>query len=208
MNKIPGTSSAAADPESALFASIRALILSARNTVARGVDLIQVRTNFEIGRHVVAHEQQGESRAKYGKEVLKRLAERLTAEFGRGFSVTNLKFMRQFYLLNAQRMGQTASDPFQIPKGRIGQTPSDLLPASEKRPFSLSWSHYVFLLGIKKADERDFYEIEAASQNWTLRELKRQFDQAGQSQASKRIHAGNLLKKWAFNARGMSVPSY
>ena len=176
MNKIPGTSSAAADPESVLYASIYALVMSARNTVARGVDLIQVRTNFEIGRHVVAHEQQGESRAKYGQEVLKRLAERLTAEFGRGFSVTNLKFMRQFYVLNAQRMGQTASDPFQIPKGRIGQTPSDLLPASEKRPFSLSWSHYVFLLGIKKADERDFYEIEAASQNWTVRELKRQFD--------------------------------
>ena len=176
MNKIAGTSSAASDPESVLYASIYALVMSARNTVARGVDLIQVRTNFEIGRHVVAHEQQGESRAKYGQEVLKRLAERLTAEFGRGFSVTNLKFMRQFYLLNAQRMGQTASDPFQIPKGRIGQTPSDLLPASEKRPFSLSWSHYVFLLGINKADERDFYEIEAASQNWTVRELKRQFD--------------------------------
>lgn len=45
-----------------------------------------------------------------------------------------------------------------------------------ERPFSLSWSHYVFLLGIKKADERDFYEIEAASQDWTVRELKRQFD--------------------------------
>jgi hypothetical protein len=45
-----------------------------------------------------------------------------------------------------------------------------------ERPFSLRWSHYVFLLGIKKADERDFYEIEVTSQNWTVRELKRQFD--------------------------------
>ena len=97
--------------------------MSARNTIARGVDLIQVRMNFEIGRHVMAHKQRGENCAEYGREVLKRLAERLTAEFRRGFSVTNLMFMRQFYLSNAQRIGQTASD---------------LLPASEKRPFSLS----------------------------------------------------------------------
>jgi len=53
---------------------------------------------------------EGESRAEYGKEVLKRLAERLTVEFGSGFSVTNLKLMRQFYLLNAHRISQTASD--------------------------------------------------------------------------------------------------
>ena len=69
----------------------------------------------------LAYEQQGERRADYSKEMLKRLAERLTTEYGSGFSVTNLKFMRQFYLLNAQRIGQTASD---------------LLPASEKRPLS------------------------------------------------------------------------
>jgi len=176
MKKVSRTASSAPDAESALYASIHALVLSARNTVARGVDLVQVRTNFEIGRHVVAHEQQGERRAEYGKEVLKRLAERLTAEFGSGFSVTNLKLMRQFYLLNAHRISQTASDLFDTSKNRIGQAASDLLAASEKRPFSLSWSHYVFLLGIKKADERDFYEIEAASQDWTVRELKRQFD--------------------------------
>jgi predicted nuclease of restriction endonuclease-like (RecB) superfamily len=175
MNKVVSPSAATA-AESALYASIHALVTSARNTVARGVDLVQVRTNFEIGRHVVAHEQQGESRAAYGKEVLKRLAERLSVEFGSGFSVTNLKLMRQFYVLNAERIGQTASGLFEISKGGIGQAPSDRLTAFENRPFSLSWSHYVFLLGIKKADERNFYEIEAASQNWTLRELKRQFD--------------------------------
>ncbi|CDS53013.1 Putative cytoplasmic protein [Polaromonas sp. CG9_12] len=110
-----------------------------------------MRTNFEIGRHVVAHEQQGESRAEYGKEVPKRLAERLTAEFGSGFSLTNLKLMRQFYLLNAHRISQTASDLFDTSKSRIGQAASDLLAAPEQRPFSLSWSHYGFLLGIKKA---------------------------------------------------------
>jgi len=106
------------------------LVLSAHNTVALGVDLVQVRTNFEIGRHVVAHEQQGERRAKYGKEVLKRLAERLRDEFGSGFSVANLKFMRQFHALNTHRTGQVASDLFETSKGRIGQAASDRMPAS------------------------------------------------------------------------------
>lgn len=124
--------------ESALLANIRALIESARNTVARRIDLVQVHTNFEIGRHIVEFEQQGERRAEYGTQMLRRLAERLTAEFGSGFSATNLKLMRQFYALHAQRIGQTLSDQ---------------LAAKENRPFSLSWSHYVFLLGIKKSDD-------------------------------------------------------
>ena len=108
MKKTPRLS-ADIDAESALFASIRALIESARSTIARGVDLVQVNTNFEVGRHIVEFEQQGDERAEYGMQVLKHLAERLAAEFGSGFSVTNLKLMRQFYLLFAQRIGQTAS---------------------------------------------------------------------------------------------------
>ena len=169
----------------ALYEQIHELILAARKTVARGVDVVQVRTNFEIGRHIVAHEQQGEKRATYGKEVLKKLAERLSAEFGNGYSVTNLKLMRQFYLHYVQRISQTVSDLSSV--NAIGQTLSDQLAISEKyralsgkttanRPFNLSWSHYAFLLGIKNSNERNFYEIESADQNWTLRELKRQFD--------------------------------
>ena len=110
-------------------------------------------------------------------QVLKQLAERLTAEFGNGFSLTNLKFMRQFYVLYAPRIGQTTFgfSSAKTPRS-IGQTLSDLLASGNgKRPFTLSWSHYVFLLGIKKADERSFYEIESTQQNWTLRELRRQF---------------------------------
>jgi predicted nuclease of restriction endonuclease-like (RecB) superfamily len=154
--------------DAALLSRIHALVLAARQSVARGVDLIQLRTNFEIGRHIVEHEQQGQARAGYGKDVLKTLAQALTAEFGGGFSLTNLKLMRQFYLQNMGRIGQTLSDESTQPKG---QTASDLFSAN-----CLSWSHYVFLLGIKNADERSFYEIEAAGQGWTLRELRRQFD--------------------------------
>jgi predicted nuclease of restriction endonuclease-like (RecB) superfamily len=182
---------------------IRRLIGSARATVARGVDLVQVHTNFEIGRRIVEQEQQGKGRAEYGKEVIKALAERLTMEFGEGFSKRNWELMRRFFLLYANRrtpiaqsltaqlphprkmqspiaklptdeIGQTRSDPFPILQSAIGK--SSGRHQIQPRPFTLSWTHYVFLLGIKNSEERSFYEIEAAGQDWTVRELKRQFD--------------------------------
>ncbi len=173
--KKPKHQPAPANSEVALYTSIRALVVSARSTIARGVDVVQVHTNFEIGQHIVKFEQAGAGRAEYGKQVLVRLAARLTVEFGSGFSLTSLKLMRQFYVLHAQRIGQAASGLFQILQTPIGQTLSDQLDAAANRPFNLSWSHYVFLLGIKKTDERSFYEIEAISQSWALRELRRQF---------------------------------
>ena len=167
--------------EQLLYEQVRELLVSARKTVARGVDLVQVRTNFEIGRHIFEHEQQGKDRADYGKRALKSLAGKLTQEFGAGFSETSLKLMRQFYLMYADRICQSASDQFSpLP---ISHTVSGESRAADSaarlpclRPFSLSWSHYVFLLGVKNPDERSFYEIEANEQDWTLRELKRQFD--------------------------------
>ena len=89
---------AAGDAESALFTNIRTLIESARSTVARGVDLVQVHTNFEIGRHIVEFEQQGDQRATYGDALLTLLADRLTAEFGKGFGRSNMAYCRSFYL--------------------------------------------------------------------------------------------------------------
>ena len=168
---------AADHAESTLFANIRTLIESARNTVARGVDLVQVHTNFEIGRHIVEFEQQGDQRAAYGDALPTLLADRLTAEFGKGFGRSNIAYCRSFYLayrervpivqtLSGQLASQVGTTPFQIVQTASGQS---------ERPFSLSWSHYVFLLGIKKAEERSFYEIESTHQNWTLRELRRQF---------------------------------
>ena len=106
---------------------IRQLIVGARTTVARGVDLIQVRTNFEIGRRIVEEELKGEDRASYGAEVLAGLAERLTGEFGRGFSKTSLRLMRLFYLQHQGRIGQSMTDQS-----------GDLLSSGAPRPFSLS----------------------------------------------------------------------
>jgi len=164
------------DNEAALYERIRELVVNARRTVARGIDLVQVHTNFEIGRHVVAHEQQGRSRAKYGKEVLKRLAEKLTTEFGRGFSKSNLEYMRRFFLAYQERMPIAQSETGQSltvlrNEAEIAQSQTGQLAAvtSKARPFRLSWTHYVFLLGIKNPDERSFYEIESADQNWNLR---------------------------------------
>ena len=120
----------------AFFDGIRELIAGARTTVARGVDLVQVHTNFEIGRRIVKEELRGKDRAAYGKEVVKELADRLTGEFGKGFSLSNLKSMRQFYLQEQGRIGQTVSGQFDTPSisqsmtgqfnaPSIGQTVSD-----------------------------------------------------------------------------------
>lgn len=166
-----------------LYEDIRALVLSARKTIARGVDLLQVHTNYEIGRRIFEQEQSGSDRAEYGQELMKELAARLTEEFGGGFSLSNIKYMRQFYLAYPDRVppiGQTVSGQF---KGvSIGQTASGQSVSAAIAPegpfpqaFTLSWSHYVFLMGLKEA-ECSFYEIEATQQGWTLRELKRQFN--------------------------------
>ncbi len=99
---------------------IRRLIGSARATVARGVDLVQVHTNFEIGRRIVEQEQRGKGRAEYGKEVIRALAERLTTEFGNGFSARNLAYMRTFFLLYWERSRNFATSDCKITKPEEG----------------------------------------------------------------------------------------
>lgn len=184
----------------AFFNEVRALIRSARTTVARGVDLVQVYTNFEIGRRIVEQEQKGKGRAAYGEEVVKALAERLTDEFGKGFSERNLAYMRTFYELYRDRSPILQSVIAKLPGAKtlqsaIAKSPSDRksgsmtgefeIPQSmtgqleyppSPRPFTLSWTHYLVLLSVQNPDERSFYEIEATSQSWTVRELKRQYD--------------------------------
>jgi predicted nuclease of restriction endonuclease-like (RecB) superfamily len=154
---------------------VRDLIVGAHSTVARGVDLVQVHTNFEIGRRIIQEEQRGKDRAAYGKQVVGALAGRLTSEFGRGFSDTNLKLMRLFYLQN-QNQNRIRQSPTDESKALAKSQPlTDQLEPPALNPFTLSWTHYVVLLGVKNPNERSFYEIEACKQNWTVRELKRQF---------------------------------
>ena len=118
---------------SSFFKEICELIHSARTSVARGVDMVQVYTNFEIGRRIVQEEQKGKRRADYGKEVIKALAERLTGEFGNGFSKSNLEYMRRFYLAYEDRgfhIAQTASGKLSALK--ITQTASGQSAAGKK----------------------------------------------------------------------------
>ena len=105
------TGSAVARNLAPLVEQVRRLVQSARSAAAASVNSLQVRTNFEIGRLIVQHEQKGSERAEYGRQLLKGLAERLTSEFGRGFSRSNLQNMRTFFLLYQDRVPQICQKP-------------------------------------------------------------------------------------------------
>tara|TARA_R110000868_G_scaffold362043_2_gene624117 strand:- start:37 stop:1095 length:1059 start_codon:yes stop_codon:yes gene_type:complete len=152
------------------FSQIVDLLQSARNKVVRTVNQTMVLTYFEIGKMLVEKEQDGKERADYGKHILKELSKVLTQEFGKGFSVDNLENMRRFYL--AYGKSETLS---RISKIAISETTSRELKQDE---FILSWSHYLKLMRIDDENERKFYEIESYKNNWSVRELQRQYDSA------------------------------
>lgn len=129
------------------------LLNKARTEIVSNVNKTMVYTYFEIGRIIVEEEQKGKGRAGYGQQLIEELSEKLSKEFGKGFSSTNIKQMRSFYSIYSK--GQTASDEF-----------------------NLSWSHYLKLMRIDDDNERKFYEMEAYKNNWSLRELQRQYDSA------------------------------
>ena len=154
--------------KSEFLKSISDVLTQARKNAKTAVNLSMVYAYFEIGRMIVEEEQQGDNRAAYGKYLLQTLSDYLTKQFGKGFSVTNLKQMRQFYLTYGNdQIGQKVSDQF-----------ANLPSVSTGRKFFLSWSHYLKLMRISNVDERHFYEIEAAKNDWSLSQLQRQFDSA------------------------------
>src|SRR5690606_4698489 len=109
--------------------------------------------------------QNGRGRAEYGQSLLQNLSKVLTTEFGKGFSVTNIQQMRNFYLVYQKQ--QTVS----VKSMEANQQ-------TVSADFNLSWSHYLKLMRIDDENERNFYEIEAYKNNWSVRELQRQFDSA------------------------------
>lgn len=136
-----------------LFNKVSNLLKVARSTVLQTVNTTMVSTYFEIGKMIVEEEQHGKERAKYGDQLITELSKKLSSDFGKGFSSTNIKQMRSFYISYSK--SQTLSDQFK-----------------------LSWSHYLFLMRIDDENERNFYEIESVKSHWSLRELKRQFNSA------------------------------
>jgi predicted nuclease of restriction endonuclease-like (RecB) superfamily len=132
--------------------NVRQLLREAQASVVREVNHAMLRTYFELGRRIVEEEQKGVEQAAYGTYLMKALSEKLTEEFGKGYSRRNLELMRRFYTI------------YRFAKSPISQ--------------SLSWTHYVLLMRIESEGERRFYEIEAEAGRWSVRELDRQINAA------------------------------
>ncbi|WFR58269.1 PDDEXK nuclease domain-containing protein [Anaerocolumna sp. AGMB13025] len=132
-----------------LVHEIKNILETARNNIAKEVNTELLISYWKIGEIIVLYEQNENIRAEYGVKTLKILSKELTKELGRGFSVSNLQFMRRFY--QEYEIQQTVS-------------------------VKLSWSHYCELLIISNKDKRSFYEKEAINSKWSVRELKRQID--------------------------------
>ena len=129
---------------SVLLGDLRALISDARRQALRAVDVVQVRTCWEIGRHIVEFEQGGQTRAAYGKRLLPQLAEQLSQEFGKGFDERNLRHMRAFF---------------------------QVFPIWDAVRSELSWTHYRLLTRVDDEAARVWYMREAVEQNWSSRAL-------------------------------------
>ncbi len=133
----------------AVYLSSANILETARNTTYRAVNVAMVQAYWHIGRIIVEEEQRGKQRAGYGQALIEELARRLTKNYGKGFTQTNLWYMRQFYL------------SFPILHALRGE---------------LSWTHYRLLLKVEKEEARNFYMLEALNNNWSTRELERQID--------------------------------
>ena len=130
-----------------MVGSLRELIAESRQQVLRAVDVVQVQTYWHIGQHIVEFEQGGAQRAAYGRGLLVQLGQVLSAEFGRGFDASNLRYMRLFY---------------------------QAFPIRDALRHELSWTHYRLLLRVDSPEARQWYVNEAATQNWSTRALERQ----------------------------------
>lgn len=172
-----------------LVSQLRELILEARQAAYRNVNTLQIITNYLIGKTIVDRLQHGNARAAYAKEQLTTASRKLTKEFGRGYSVDNLELMRRFFIAYQNHLGISAipiSETLSRKSSNISskalliKLPSQnsetlsRISANEKHLLKLTWSHFVLLMKMNDA-ERRFYEIESAQNNWSVRELEKNF---------------------------------
>ena len=156
------------------ISDIKAIVYTAKQKAYQAADIYQVVSNWLVGRRIVEQEQHGKERAQYGKHIVELASEALTAEFGKGYSVVNIKSFRKFYLtFNNLLIGQTASAQSGNGLTIKGQSVSAELELAKMLPSNLSWSHYERLMRIKNEDERDWYMREAAGESWSVRTLNR-----------------------------------
>lgn len=133
--------------ETTLLSQIRGIIDSARINAVRSVDFCRVQMYWHIGQRIVEEEQGGEARAEYGKYIIRNLSKQLMPDYGSGFGVRQLEQARQFYIE---------------------------YPIANTLRSQFNWSQYRALIQIADKDKREYYELEAANNNWTARELERQ----------------------------------
>jgi predicted nuclease of restriction endonuclease-like (RecB) superfamily len=167
-----------------LLDRIRLIWQSAQSIAARSVNSAHVCANWLIGRQIVEAEQGGAQRAEYGQEVLKSLSTALTADYGSGFSLTALKYMRTFYVAYPElvAIGHAARDQLSAPaSNEIGHALRDLFIVPMGGGWKpgqlhadLSWTHYRTLIKVEQRHVRDFYEIESVKNSWSARQLDRQ----------------------------------
>jgi predicted nuclease of restriction endonuclease-like (RecB) superfamily len=132
-----------------LYDEVKHIIEQGRNSVYRAANAAMVHSYWQIGKLIVEEEQKGKERAEYGTDLIRNLATRLSSDYGKGFTETNLKYMRQFY-------------------NQFGN--------SHALRDELSWTHYRLLLKLEKETARTFYVSEAVSGNWSTRTLERQIN--------------------------------
>lgn len=159
----------------------RKILAGARAEAMKSVNAAMVAAYWHIGREIVEEEQRGRERADYGSRLIKSLSERLTEEFGPGFSAESLKHIRRFYLIYRDRtpaIGYTVCTQFDCSRNPFSgerlqiQKPerTDGTPLSSE----ISWSHYRILMRVSNPEARSFYEIECIKSGWSVRELQRQ----------------------------------
>jgi len=175
----------------ALVERVVTIIETAQTNVARAVNSSAVLAAWHVGREIVEYVQKGSARAEYGEQVISDLSQRIQPRVGRGYSARNLRYFRSFYLTFPDR--SPTIDDAEFGTGRV----PNLLGSPEQSAFAirhtssaksvtpgakpgagfssrLSWSHYRALLKVDDASVRTFYEVEAASENWTVENLERQ----------------------------------
>lgn len=175
-NNLPINESVAIE---ALFQRASTHIQEAKSRVQRSINIEMVKAYWRIGKDIVEAEQHGGKRADYGKYLIQNLSKKLTKQFGRGFSVTTLKDIRQFYLVYPD---------LKISHALRGQSAQDHLSTN------LGWIHYRALMRVDRKDARRFYEIEAEKNYWSGRQLERQINSLLFDRLAKSKDKEGLLK--------------
>ena len=168
------------DEDNMLVNDLRSIVSKARSKAFAAVNYSLVERNWRIGQRIVEEEQNGASRAEYGKHVIEVASAALTEEFGKGFSETNIRtFRKSFLIFNDLEIQQTLSAESNLPKHQTLSDESSLLPqkgqtqSAQSELRLLSWSHYERLIRVEDKTAREWYAKEAFEQGWSFRTLNR-----------------------------------